>query len=131
MNLENLPLIIYLIDVFGATEAKALLAIILFIYCFIIAAFIRAEVKEENQADVHKTFKTRLAGITCIILICYVSVVPSKETAYKMLAVYAGTAALDTEIAAKLSDTSLKALDTLNRVLDEYAKEEEAKNETN
>lgn len=139
MNLENLPLIIYLIDVFSAEGGLVILATLTTVYyvvisCCIAAAQIEDKDKERGEKDAveqRRVFRLKHTGILALCLIVYTFAVPSKETAYKMLAVYAGTAALDTEIASKLSDTSLKALDTLNRVLDEYAKEEAEKNETN
>lgn len=56
-----------------------------------------------------------------IFTIFTLSLLPSKDTAYKMMAVYAGTEVMQSEQATEIGNKSLKVI---NKVMDEYLAED-------
>lgn len=140
--MEHLALIIYLIDFLCVgTFSGFILFGLIPIGCLIIywRAYTCATMDAEDTSNTDNTiaeantllitltkYPVKTVHVVFITYALFSMLTPSKETAYKILAVYAGTQVLQTDAATELGSKSIKVL---NKILDEYI-EEDSENET-
>jgi len=128
MNLESLPLIIYVVDLLTARDGIIVVTLLLgvgYIIFFILSIIPVDESDIEKIILVKKRAHYNVIRNLFFSLVIFLTLTPSKEGAYKILAAYYGVQALDTEFVGELSNTSKKALSALNHILDEYAEKDE------
>ena len=78
---------------------------------------------EEKEAKIKNTIKPRFKCVFSLLSVGLIlSLVPSKDTAYKMMAVYAGQELIALE---GTKEVGSKAYQALNKVLDDFLVEEE------
>ena len=120
--------IIYLIDVFtdnnGMETLASFLVLSIFIGC-LMRAFLDPEGCNRSDYKVGVQLTTKYSTIPAVIMVVFLFLTPSKDTAYKMLAAYgvteAYTAAADSE---KVQALAGKSLSVLEKAMDDYLVEE-------
>lgn len=119
-----LAFIIYFIDVLSNNGAPAVLGAI-FLFSFYLIAFLstdgfddseRATNSEKNSYRIFKTSRPWVLT-ACITAILYGTLIPNKETTYKMLAAYGVTELVTSEAVQKYASGSLKVLE---KAMSEY-----------
>lgn len=122
----SLMWIVYLID--ALSPAQGIKIIITCLSLILVFASVPLGV-EYTQGRQSESFKKALgvykkAVIVLIAMIFYVTLVPSKETAYKMLAAYGVEKVAENPDVRRLAG---KSLDVLEKAMDSYVKDSKAK----
>ena len=118
--MENLVWIIYFVDVLSVDEGFVFYAgMTAIVYCAAKAGLILVPENDPDRGTVDK-LPAKTIGRVALALILYAWLIPSKDTAYKMLAAYGVT-----EIATndKVKELGGKSLQVLEKAMDEYIKE--------
>ena len=113
--MDNLVWIIYFIDVFSVGDG--IIMLLTFSSVIYLLAFLTIDMENLEKNIPHKM----IASIWMIVFL-YAWIVPSKDTAYKMLAAYGVTELAQNEQAQKLGG---KSLEVLNAAMDNYLKSKE------
>ena len=120
-------MLIYFIDVVcGNHSGLAILTgllTVLWVFGFIISliANLDEDVKPEDRAQFLLVYRSLWPLKTFVILMIFLSVIlPSKDTAYKMLAAYGIESLVTNPEVQKLGG---KSLDVINKAMDDYLKE--------
>jgi hypothetical protein len=128
--------IIYFIDVLSSGGGYGALAFLTLICSAGLVGFRQANYStydsDNEDSGCYKGKRTNLAYnsifkwmlTTFIVLVLLESFLPSKNTAYKMLAAYGATELAQTDEAARIGS---KSLEVLEKFMDDYLKESESK----
>lgn len=117
-DLSNLVWIIYTLDVILGSKPEMVTFILLAIAGLGILGRI---VDDEVGKDLAKSCLSKVVVIPAILMVIFQLIVPSKETAYKMLAIYGGVSVIQSPEVQKLGG---KGVAVLNKVMDEYLQED-------
>lgn len=124
----NLAMMIYFIDVIcgghGGLAVVTGIMLLLWVFGFMISICIRLDegFKKEDREQFMSIYKSLWPLKTFVVVMCVLStVVPDKDTAYKMLAAYGIESIVTNPEVQKLGG---KSLDVLNKAMDEYLQEE-------
>lgn len=130
--MENLPLIIYFIDTILTVDIvppvkhlylSITVVICIFLFALSIAAMSMEADKFLNWCSKYlKNIYKKVAVFCClwIVLDGFGQLVPTKETAYKMIVAYGGIEIAKMDEVKQVSEKAFKAL---NKVIDEYIEE--------
>lgn len=120
-------MLIYFIDVLCDTHAGleflTLLVSMAWVFGFIVSIVVRLDddVGEENRQKFMMIYKSFWPLKTFVVMMILFSVLlPTKETAYKMLAAYGVESLVTNPEVQKLGG---KSLDVINKAMDDYLKE--------
>lgn len=120
--MESLPILVYLISVVGSFDA--FLNVLIFVGLVglpvtVIGGTILADSFHQETRDKAPAWFKRLPKIAgATVLVALVSIIiPSKDTAYTMLAAYAGSEIVQTE---EMKEIGGKSFEVLNKFLDDY-----------
>lgn len=121
--------VIYFIDVLSSSGGASALSIaFLILYVSVIAVYTGGwsskSCYSEEREVVSKCFPTKTILISCSIMFVYGWLMPSKDTAYKMLAAYGVQEIAQTDSAKRLGG---KSLEVLEAAMDSYLKDSKAK----
>ena len=123
----NLAMIIYFIDVIcgehGGLAVITGIILILWVFGFVVSICVRLDedVNEDDRIQFMSIYKSLWPLKTFVMVMCLLStVVPDKDTAYKMLAAYGVESIVTNPEVQKLGG---KSLDVLNKAMDEYLQE--------
>lgn len=117
--MDNLVWAIYFIDTLTSEGGNSIVGVLLFVitaFCF----FMRKEIEIELDAKLPLKLMTSMAAV----LFLYGALMPSKDTAYKMLAAYGVTEIAQNEEVQKIGGKSLAVLE---KAMDEYLGESSSK----
>ena len=124
----NLAMMIYFIDVIcdrhGVLANLTEILLIIWLFGFIVSICIRLDdnVTKKGREQFMSIYKSLWPLKTFVVVMCVLStVVPDKDTAYKMLAAYGVESIVTNPEVQKLGG---KSLDVLNKAMDEYLQEE-------
>ena len=124
----NLAMMIYFIDVIcdrhGVLANITEILLIIWLFGFIVSICIRLDdnVTKKGREQFMSIYKSLWPLKTFVVVMCVLStVVPDKDTAYKMLAAYGVESIVTNPEVQKLGG---KSLDVLNKAMDEYLQEE-------
>ena len=118
--MEDLIWIIYFIDVLSSEGGFTALSILL-VGAAIFSHFMAMDfLDKESFSNFCSKFPRKSIGLLCVVLFLYGWLVPSKDTAYKMLAAYGVYELTQNEQAKTLGGKSLKVIEA---AMDEYLKD--------
>ncbi len=120
----ELALIIYFIDVLSSKGGIAVVGwIIGLVYLIISVAIVIVGglcPDDKSLKGLSDKLPTKTVVTLSVLMVCYGWLMPSKDTAYKMLAAYGVTEIAQSEEAKRLAG---KSLEVLERAMDEYLAE--------
>ncbi len=113
--------IIYFIDTLTSEGGSAVIGLmigVVFTFLYYLGKF------EDKAPDFNKILPNKIIFIVCTVLILHGVLVPSKDTAYKMLAFYGVNEITNNESVQKLGSKSLLVIE---RAMDDYLEESKPK----
>lgn len=118
--------IIYLIDVVDSVKGFSALAVglmlVLGLAVFAVSLFFALEDKPEKITPALKTMRAGKITLWCLIVIFLCKLIPSQDTAYKMLAAYGVSEISQNDDVKKLAGKSLQVIE---KAMDKYIKDSE------
>lgn len=118
--MENLVWIIYFADVFTSEGGATGLAFIVIVMSLVLKGLLLAEPCSKSDKELAAKIPLKTICALCSILFLYGWLMPSKDTAYKMLAAYGAVEVASNE---RVKDLAGKSLDVLEKAMGEYLEE--------
>jgi len=115
--MENLIWIIYFIDVLSSNGGLGVTGFLLLAGSIVVHLIIYAESNEGEAKKFKDMFPLKTVVSISVVFMIYSFIVPSKDTAYKMLAAYGVYELTQNERAKNLGG---KSLEVLEAAMDEY-----------
>ena len=118
----DLAIMIYLVDTLSVGEGMGLLTVLLACITGGLALAKSMALNDKyNDYPNNKNIKVKPYAITLLLLIIWCFIVPSKDTAYRMLAAYGVQLSYETISQSEdVKEMSMKSLKVLDKAMDDY-----------